>query len=100
MISVGIIALFANVICLFLISKHKAGEVHMRASWIFSKNDVIANIGIILGGVCVYLLETRIPDLMIGMIISIIVVRGGIQIVRDAKNEKKSNSQQKSNLSE
>lgn len=100
MISVGIIALFANVICLFLISKHKAGEVHMRASWIFSKNDVIANIGIILGGVCVYLLETRIPDLMIGMIISIIVVRGGIQIVRDAKNEKKSNSQQKSNQSE
>ena len=41
MISVGVLALIANVICLQLISKHRNGEIHMRASWIFSKNDVI-----------------------------------------------------------
>src|SRR5690606_27571420 len=33
---VGAFALLANVICLILISKHKDGGVHMRASWIFS----------------------------------------------------------------
>ena len=48
MITVGIMAFIANAICLQLISKHRDGEVHMRASWIFSKNDVIANLGIIL----------------------------------------------------
>ena len=42
MIGFGFIALIANVICLVLIRKHNNGEVHMRASWIFSANDVIA----------------------------------------------------------
>jgi Co/Zn/Cd efflux system component len=89
MIAVGIAALVANVICLQLIAKHREGEVHMRASWIFSKNDVIANLGIIIGGLLVYTLESRYPDLLIGLAISIIVIRGGIQIFKDASNEKR-----------
>jgi len=88
MISVGILALIANTICLRLISKHKDGEVHMRASWIFSKNDVIANIGIIIAGGLVYLLDSKYPDLIVGLAISIIVIRGGIHIVKDASTEK------------
>ncbi|MCK5002961.1 MAG: cation transporter [Gammaproteobacteria bacterium] len=87
-IAIGILALIANTICLLLISKHKEGEVHMRASWIFSKNDVIANIGIIISGVLVYLLDSRFPDLIIGMLISIIIIRGGIYILKDAHHEK------------
>jgi len=89
MISVGIVALVANIICLKLIFKHRQGEVHMRASWIFSKNDVIANLGIIFGGILVYVLESRYPDLIIGLLISIIVIRGGIHICKDARNEKR-----------
>ncbi len=89
MIFVGIAALIANIICLRLISKHKDGDIHMRASWIFSKNDVIANLGIILGGILVYQLDSRFPDLVIGIAISIIVIRGGIHIIKDARNEKK-----------
>ena len=89
MIAVGIAALVANVVCLLLIAKHREGEVHMRASWIFSKNDVIANLGIIIGGLLVYALESRYPDLLIGLVISIIVIRGGIQIFKDASNDKR-----------
>lgn len=87
MISVGAAALIANVTCLALISKHRKGEVHMRASWIFSKNDVIANLGIIFGGVLVYAFDTRYPDLFIATIISIIVIRGGLSIISSAKQE-------------
>jgi Co/Zn/Cd efflux system component len=94
MISVGLVALVANVICLMLIAKHKEGEVHMRASWIFSKNDVIANLGIILGGGLVYLLDSRFPDLVIGALISVIVIRGGIHIVKDARKEAQYPAQQ------
>ena len=49
----GGIALAANVACLMIIHKHKEGGLHMQASWIFSANDVIANVGVILGGVLV-----------------------------------------------
>jgi Co/Zn/Cd efflux system component len=87
-VSVGLAALVANVICLLLISKHRDGGVHMRASWIFSTNDVIANLVVILSGVLVWLIGSRYPDLVIGTVISIIVIRGGIKILREANESK------------
>ena len=90
MIGVSMIALLANIVCLALISKHRNGEVHMRASWIFSKNDVIANVGVIFAGILVYVLASPLPDLVIGALISLIVLRGGVSIVTDARLEKAS----------
>lgn len=84
-IAVGVLALVANATCLTLISKHRDGGVHMRASWIFSANDVIANIGVIISGILVMYLGSRLPDLIIGAVISVVVLRGGIQILREAK---------------
>jgi Co/Zn/Cd efflux system component len=85
MMSMGFIALIANVTCLMLIAKHREGEVHMRASWIFSKNDVIANVGVILAGGLVAWTGSRLPDLVIGLLVALIVIRGGILILQDAK---------------
>lgn len=84
---VSIIALIANIICLRIIEKHKDGEVHMRASWIFSKNDVIANVGVLLGGSLVWLLDSRWPDLVIGCLIALVILNGARHIIADAKNE-------------
>lgn len=88
MIVVGIVALVANTVCLVLIYKHRQGEVHMRASWIFSKNDVIANLGVIGGGLLVATTGSSWPDLIIGLIIAAIVIRGGLHIIKDANREK------------
>jgi len=85
MMVVGIIALIANSICLSLISKHRDAGVHMRASLIFSQNDVIANIGVILSGFLVWAVNSRYPDLVIGFIIGLVVLRGGISILKEAK---------------
>ena len=60
----------------------------MRASWVFSKNDVIANIGVMAGGGLVAWLSSPLPDLIIGFAIAILVMRGGISIFRDATAEK------------
>src|SRR5690606_9045194 len=63
---VGSVALAANVTCLFLLAKHRHGDVNLRASWIFSTNDVIANVGVIASGVLVWATASRFPDLVIG----------------------------------
>jgi len=84
-IIVSLFALIANLLCLVLIHKHKDGEVHMKASWIFSANDVIMNLGVIFSGVLVYFMKTNIPDLVIGLIISFIVIRGGLTIIKISK---------------
>ena len=91
MIVVGIVALIANTLCLRLIYKHRQSEVHMRASWIFSKNDVIANLGVIIGGVLVAWLASPWPDLIIGLIIAVIVTHGGVRIIKEANSERNSN---------
>lgn len=85
MIGMGLLALVANVICLYLISAHREGEVHMRASWIFSKNDVIANLGVILAGVLVSWTGSRYPDLIIGLLVASVVVYGGLRILRESR---------------
>lgn len=82
MMGIGAIALFANVTCLFLIIKKKDSGAHMRASYIFSANDVIANFGVIVAGVLVAWTGSRYPDLVIGLIIAVVVFSGAIRILR------------------
>jgi len=87
MVGVSVLALAANVICFVLISKFRDGEVHMRASYIFSRNDVIANAGVILAGTLVYLLDSRWPDLLIGALIVLVVARGGWSIIAETRRD-------------
>ena len=87
MIGIGVLALIANSVCLALIAKHRDGEIHMRASWIFSRNDVLANLGVVIAGVLVAALDSYLPDLIVGGVIAAIVVSGGIRIIREAKHE-------------
>jgi len=82
--AVGCLALIANVICLVLISRHRDGGIHMRASVIFSTNDVIANVGVILSGALVWALGSPYPDLVIGLIIALVVLRGGVRILKES----------------
>jgi len=87
MLGIGTLSLIANLTCLALLSKHREGDVHMRASWIFSTNDVVANIGVIVAGVLVACLGSPLPDLVIGAIISAVVIRGGVRIITDARHK-------------
>lgn len=82
MIVISCVALVANVICLVLITRHRGGGIHMKASQIFSANDVIANLGVILAGVLVYWSKSPVPDLVIGGLISVVVLRGAISILK------------------
>ena len=82
MISFGLLALLANVSCLMMITKSRSSGSHMKASWIFSANDVIANIGVVLAGILVYSTGSRYPDLFIALIIAAIVLTGARRILQ------------------
>ena len=87
MMGIAFLALIANSYGLYQLSKHRKGEVHMRASWIFTQNDVIANFSVIIAGLLVTLFNSRFPDLIVGLGIASLVVWGGISIVRDAQRD-------------
>jgi Co/Zn/Cd efflux system component len=84
MFAVSCFALGANAYCLILLAKHRQGEVHMRASWVFTRSDVIANAGVIVAALLVALTGTRWPDLIVGAAIAGVVIAGGISILVDA----------------
>jgi len=82
MMGVAAAALIANVACLVLIFRHRSGGAHMKASYIFSANDVIANVGVIVAGGLVALTGSRYPDLVIGAAIGLLVLSGAVRILR------------------
>lgn len=83
MVIVSALALIANAICLFLLQKSKGtDEAHMKASLIFTSNDVIINLGIIIAGVLVKLLNSSLPDLLVGSIVFVLVIRGALRILK------------------
>lgn len=74
-----------NVLNLRLLRAHREKGVHLKASWIFTTNDMIANLGIVVSGVAVMLLGSPLPDLLIGLVVTVIVARGGWQILAEAR---------------
>jgi Co/Zn/Cd efflux system component len=82
MIGVAGLALAANVACLMLVARYREAGVHMKASFIFSANDVIANLGVMAAGGLVAATGSRLPDLVAGGAIAVVVLAGAVRILR------------------
>ena len=86
MIVVSVFALIANGVCLFILHKSKSKEeAHMKASMVFTSNDVIINLGVIIAGVLVNWLSSSKPDLIIGTIVFVLVIQGAFRILKLSK---------------
>lgn len=85
MIAISILALLGNTASLLLLQKSRNTEAHMQASMIFTSNDVIVNLGVILAGVLVLITHSALPDLLVGAIVFVIVARGAYRILQLAK---------------
>jgi Co/Zn/Cd efflux system component len=82
MIGISALALVANATCLALVARHRHAGAHMKASFIFSSNDVLANLGVIAAGALVSWTGSRVPDLAIGGAIAAVVLLGALRILR------------------
>lgn len=82
MVAVATAALIANVVSLWLLWRHRAGGAHMKASWIFTTNDVIANVGVIAAAGLVALTGSSWPDLAVATVIAAVVLNGAMRILR------------------
>ena len=85
MIGISLLSLVVNLTVLRMLSKLKSGEVHLRATWLFTRADVVANIGVILAGFFVWWLAKPYPDFVIGTLIGLYVIKEAVEILRDAR---------------
>ncbi|WP_343122241.1 cation transporter [Rhodanobacter sp. 115] len=84
--SVAFVSLIVNATVLRLLARFRHGEVHLRAIWICTRADVIANLAVIVSGVLVLLLHSAVPDLVIGTAIACYVLKEALGILREAKD--------------
>ena len=85
MMLISFLALIGNEARLDLLQKSKSKEAHIQASVIFTNNDVMINLGVIIAGVLVYFTHSTMPDLVIGTLIFILVTRGAFSILKLSK---------------
>lgn len=78
-----------NYVCLQLLQRLKEPDVNLRAATTFSFNDFVSNGGILIAGLMVLWLGSNWPDLVVGVATAFIAIKGGIEILRDARNENK-----------
>jgi Co/Zn/Cd efflux system component len=85
MMAVAFLSLLVNANVLRMLGRYREGEVHLRATWIFTRVDVIANVGVMLSGLGVLLTGSRLPDLIMGGAIGVYVVKEAIEILSEAR---------------
>lgn len=89
MIGVSSLALAVNVYVLYLLSPLRNGEVHLRATWICTRADVVANAGVILSGTLIAFTGIRYFDLIVGSAIGLYVIKEALEILREARDAAK-----------
>ena len=93
MIATATLSLVVNLVVMRMLAPMRSGEVHLRATWLFTRADVVANLGVILAGILVLWLAVPYPDFIIGALIGLYVIKEAIEILRDAKSETNNESE-------
>lgn len=87
---VGLVALIANVTCLALLWRFRSQDVNMSSTFECSRNDVLANFGVLGAAAGVWLTGAAWPDLLIGCLIAAVFLRSAVSIFRVAWPQAKS----------
>nr|WP_176594716.1 cation diffusion facilitator family transporter [Sphingobium sp. EM0848] len=90
MIAISLPALAVNIIVLRLLARQRSKEVHMRAAWIFTRADIIANAAVILSGIAVLATQIHYFDLAVGAAIGAYVIKEAFEILSEARTAKAS----------
>jgi Co/Zn/Cd efflux system component len=84
---VGLLALVANAFVLALLWRRRADDVNMRSVWLCSRNDVVANVGVLGAAGGVALTGSAWPDIVVGLTIAGLFAGSAIEVWRDARRE-------------
>jgi Co/Zn/Cd efflux system component len=81
---IGGIALAANLVCFFLLYRHRGDNPNMSSTWLSSRNDLIATVGVLFAAGGSYLLVSRWPDIIVGGTIAGLFLSSALHILGQA----------------
>jgi Co/Zn/Cd efflux system component len=84
---IGVLALLANLTCLLLLTRHRSDDINMNSVWLCSRNDIIANAGVLTAAAGVALTHQGWPDIVIGLLIATLFLRSAAQVIGRARTQ-------------
>lgn len=87
---VGGIALLANLCCFLLLYRHRGDNLNMSSTWLCSRNDLIANAGVLAAAAGTYLFASRWPDIVVGVTIASLFLISTLSVIAQAMREVRS----------
>ncbi|WP_443029192.1 cation transporter [Spirulina sp. CS-785/01] len=77
----GIIVLCANLLCLFLLTRHREDNLNMSSVWLCSRNDIIANVSVLVAAGLVFWTDSIFPDLAVGLLLTFVFAKSAGQVL-------------------
>ncbi len=87
MSEIGILALVANLICFLLLIRHRNDNINMSSVWLCSRNDIIANILVLLTAGLVLLTNSFLPDFILGLLLTVVFAQSAGKVLNQARAE-------------
>lgn len=88
---IGALALAANLVCLALLYRHKSDDINMRSTWLCSRNDIVANLSVLVASAIVMWTETLWPDTVVAVAIAGLFLKSAFHVIFEANQELKAN---------
>ena len=83
----GMLALAGNSWCFYLLCSHRSDDLNMRSTWLCSRNDLVANTAVLGAAALVALLNSKWPDVIVGVAIAALFLRTAVTVIGEARRE-------------
>lgn len=83
----AIVAFIVNMLAAVVLIPHRKGDANMRAVWLFSRNDAIGNLAVVVAAGLVWLLNSPWPDLIVAFAVAGLFLQSAWTIIRHARSD-------------
>jgi cation diffusion facilitator family transporter len=84
---IGMLVLLGNGLCFLLLFQHRSDDLNMRSTWLCSRNDIIANLSVLLAAAAVKLFNSAWPDIVVGAAIAALFLKTALTVLRESFEE-------------
>ena len=81
---IGVLVLLGNGICFLLLSRHRGDDLNMRSTWLCSRNDIFANLAVLIAAAGVTLFASIWPDIIVGVVIATLFLKSAFTVLSES----------------
>ena len=81
---IGALVLLGNGICFLVLFRHRSDDLNMRSTWLCSRNDIIANLSVLVAAIGVKVFAAGWPDILVGAAIAALFLRSAFTVLRES----------------